>query len=388
MPSARAKAATTPSTRRSEASRISPASSRRRASTALRSRSTSPSSARPTIPGSRSIRNGSTGGRTAPSNTPRTRRRSTRTSSTSTSIAARFPRSGTRCATSCCSGHKRGVRDLPRRQPAHQADAVLGMDDPRGAGAISRRDLPRRGLHPAEGDEASRQGRLHAVLFLFHLAQHEGGADRISDRADDDRMPPHHAAELLREHARHQSDLPADERARRLPGAPRARRDARRQLRRLQRLRALRGDADPRQGGVPELREIRDQGVGLGPAGPHPPRHPASEPAPARASGAADLHQPELLQRLERQHPLLRQGDAGEGRLPALRREPRSAQRARRGFRGAALGVRASRRGGDRGGGSRHRRAFHLAGQGPAHASRSGRPALRDLAAHPHGAVH
>ena len=40
------------------------------------------------------------------------------------------------------------------------------------------RDLPRRGVHPAEGDEAARQARLHPVLFLLHLAEHEGRADR------------------------------------------------------------------------------------------------------------------------------------------------------------------------------------------------------------------
>ena len=75
----------------------------------------------------------------------------------------------------------------------------------------------------------------------------------------------------------------------------------------------------------PELREIRDQSLGLGPAGPHPSRYQALEQAQARAPGAAVLHEPHVLQRLERQHPLLRQGDAGEGRLPALRGEPRSA---------------------------------------------------------------
>ena len=44
------------------------------------------------------------------SSTPRTRPRSTRTSSTSTSTAMPCPRSGTRCATSCCSGSSRASR--------------------------------------------------------------------------------------------------------------------------------------------------------------------------------------------------------------------------------------------------------------------------------------
>ena len=61
-----------------------------------------------TIRGCASIPTGSTGGRTARSDTPRTRRRSTRTSSTSTSTPrARCRRCGWRCATSCCSGSSR-----------------------------------------------------------------------------------------------------------------------------------------------------------------------------------------------------------------------------------------------------------------------------------------
>ena len=67
------------------------------------------------------------------------------------------------------------------------------MDDPRGPGPPSRRDLPVRGLHPAEDDEAARQDRLHPVLHLLHLAQHQAGADRVHDRAD-----PRGAREYMR----------------------------------------------------------------------------------------------------------------------------------------------------------------------------------------------
>ena len=91
--------------------------------------------------------------------------------------------------------------DLPGRQPAHQAGAVLGMADPRCAGPSPRRDLPVGGVHPAEDDEAAGQGRLHPELFLFHLAQHQAGADRVSDRADPGRAEGIHAAELLRQYA-------------------------------------------------------------------------------------------------------------------------------------------------------------------------------------------
>ena len=104
MPSAARRAATTRSTPSSAPSTTFTGWSTPPTRTAWRSRSTSRSNARPTIRGSRNIRSGSTGARTAPSNTPRTRPRSTRTSSTSTSIGGRCPRSGTRCATWCCSG--------------------------------------------------------------------------------------------------------------------------------------------------------------------------------------------------------------------------------------------------------------------------------------------
>ena len=167
-----------------------PAGRRPRASTAWRSRSTSPSSARPTIPGSRSIRNGSTGGRTARSSSPRTRRRNTRTSSTSTSTAAPIPALWYALRDIVLFWADKGVRifrvDNPHTKPMPFWEWMIREVQDRYPG----RDLPRRGLHPAEGDEAARQGRLHAVLFLLHLAQHQGGADRLSDRADADGMPP------------------------------------------------------------------------------------------------------------------------------------------------------------------------------------------------------
>ena len=118
-----------------------------------------------------------------------------------------------------------GRQDLPGRQPAHQAGAVLGMDDPRGARPAPRRDLPGRGVHPPEDDEAARQGRLHPVLLVLHLAQHQGRADRVPDRADPGRAQGVHAAELLRQHARHQPGAPADQRPGGLPEPPGAGRD-------------------------------------------------------------------------------------------------------------------------------------------------------------------
>ena len=45
-------------------------------------------------------------------------------------------------------------------------------------GRDPRRDLPGRGVHPAEDDVPAGQDRLLPVLHLFHLAQHQGGAGR------------------------------------------------------------------------------------------------------------------------------------------------------------------------------------------------------------------
>ena len=67
---------------------------------------------------------------------------------------------------------------LPRRQPAHEAVRVLGVADRRGQGRAPRRDLPRRGVHAAEGDEPAREGGLHAVVHVLHVAQHRRRAAR------------------------------------------------------------------------------------------------------------------------------------------------------------------------------------------------------------------
>ena len=47
---------------------------------------------------------------------------------------------------------------VPRRQPAHEAGAVLGVADRRGARGVPRGDLPRRGVHAA-GDDDRRSPR-------------------------------------------------------------------------------------------------------------------------------------------------------------------------------------------------------------------------------------
>ena len=82
-------------------------------------------------------------------------------------------------------------------------------------------DLPRRGLHAPEGDVPAGQARLHPVLHLLHLAQHEVGARRVPDGADAapevGRVLP---AQLLAEHAGHPHRGPAARRPAGLHVAP------------------------------------------------------------------------------------------------------------------------------------------------------------------------
>nr|CCA79617.1 conserved hypothetical protein [blood disease bacterium R229] len=105
---------------------------------------------------------------------------------------------------------RRGRAAVPRRQSAHQAAAVLGMDDWRGARALSGCDLPVGGLHAAQGDVPAGQGGLLAVVHLLHVAPQQAGVHRLPDRADPHAGARVFPAALLRQHARYQSGVPAD----------------------------------------------------------------------------------------------------------------------------------------------------------------------------------
>ena len=177
-------------------------------------RSISPSSARPTIPGSASTRTGSPGGRTARSNTRRTRRRNTRTSSTSTSMRrARCRDLWVALCDVVLHWAGEGVRlfrvDNPHTKPLPFWEWMIAEV----RAPLSRRDIPGRGVYPAEGDVPSGQGRLLAILHLLHVAKHQEGAAGLSDRAVHDRaarlLPP----ALLRQHARHQPGISSKRRA-------------------------------------------------------------------------------------------------------------------------------------------------------------------------------
>ncbi len=133
-----------------------------------------------------------------------------------------------------------GRAGLPRGQPAHQATAVLGVADRRGALRAPRRDLPVGGLHPPREAEGARQGRLQPVLHVLHLEELAPRADRVHARAGLLRhagvLPP----ELLRQHAGHPQRVPRARRPARVRDAPRAGGHAVAHLRHLLGLRALR----------------------------------------------------------------------------------------------------------------------------------------------------
>ena len=137
--------------------------------------------ARPSV-GHASIPSGSTTAPTARSRTRRTRRRSTRTS-TRLNFWPERGRDRVALWEACQEIFEywieHGVRDLPRRQPAHEAVRVLGVDDPSRPRRAPRRGLPRRGVHAAAGDGEARRDRLHAELHVLHVADREVGAREL-----------------------------------------------------------------------------------------------------------------------------------------------------------------------------------------------------------------
>ncbi len=147
---------------------------------------------------------------------------------------------------------------LPRRQPAHEAGALLGVADRRGAPRPSGGDLPRRGVHAARDDDDAREVGLRAELHVLHVEEHALGAARVHGPAA--RLVGDLPAERVREHAGHPARVPATRRAARVRGAARARGHAVAGVRDLLRLRELRERAGARrQRGVPRLGEVRGE---------------------------------------------------------------------------------------------------------------------------------
>ncbi len=127
---------------------------------------------------------------------------------------------------------------LPRRQPPHQADPVLGVADRRGPAGAPGRRLPRRGVHAPCAHDDARKGRLQPVVHVLHVEEHEG-RDRRIRRAGPlvvGVLPAEHVAQ----HARHPPRVPPERRPCGVRGAARARRDAVPELRHLLGLRGLR----------------------------------------------------------------------------------------------------------------------------------------------------
>ncbi len=222
----------TRSTPNSARSTISSICGTRRPSTGWNSRSISPFNARRTIPGCASIRNGSTGGRTARSATPRTRRRNTRTSSMSISTPrARCPALWLALRDVVQFWVRAGRADLPRRQSAHQALAVLGMADRRDP----RRAIPDVMFLAEAFTRPKMMYRLAKIGFsqsYTYFTWRNTKAElteyltELTTTAPKRFLPP----AFLRQHAGHQPGLPADLRPRRLSDPRRAGGDAVRPL--------------------------------------------------------------------------------------------------------------------------------------------------------------
>ena len=226
-----------------------------------------------------------------------------------------------------CGAGRDGV---PRRQPAHEARALLGVADRRGARVAPGDRLPLGGLHAAVDDDAPREGRVLAVLHLLHVEEHEVGARGVRRAAPlvVDLPPP----EPVAEHAGHPPRAPADRRPAGVREQARPRDDPLADLRHLLRLRELRErPAALRERGVPALGEVRAARAGARRAAPA--ARAAAERAAARASrpdprGARAAH----VARDRERAPARLRADARRRRRP-LRRQPRPVRGARRGLR-------------------------------------------------------
>ena len=267
--------------------------------------------------------------------TPRIRRRSTRTSIRSTSRREDWQALWRELKSVFDYWIGAGRAHLPRRQSAHQAVRVLGMADR----ARCKRehpdvDLPRRGVHAAEGrctgwpSSASRSRtptspgatpRHELTEYFTELTQRPGA--RV--------LPP----QLLAEHAGHPARVPADRR-------PRRRSCARLVLaatlsRELRHLRpGLRADgaraARAGQRGISRLGEV--PAAALGPATRRQPApliarvnaHPPRQSGAAAATGSLRFH----ADRQRAAASATRRSTRTVDNVVARRRQPRSAPHA------------------------------------------------------------
>ncbi len=161
---------------------------------------------------------------------------------------------------------------VPGGQPAHEAVRLLGMAPGLVAIRVSRPDLLVRGVHAAPGDGAPGAYRLHPVLHVLHVAQHEMGARDVHDRAHPVRGGRLLPAQLVAEHAGHPERGAAVRRTGRLPFPARVGRHTELLLRHLRSGLRAAGAPAATSGlrGIPQVREVR--GPLVGPPEPAEPR--------------------------------------------------------------------------------------------------------------------
>src|SRR5262245_53729924 len=96
------------------------------------------------------------------------------------------------------------------------------MDDPRPQEETSGPHFLVRSLHAPEHHVLVGEARIHPVIYVFHLEEHQERTDGIPDRAHTDRRPRVFPPEFLAEHAGHSSRIPAAGRPSRVYGETRA----------------------------------------------------------------------------------------------------------------------------------------------------------------------
>ena len=262
------------------------------------------------------------------SSSPRTRRRSTRTSSTSTSTAAPCPRSGIELRDVVLFWVGHGVKifrvDNPHTKPIPFWEWLIREVNDRHpdviflAEAFTRpkmmKKLAKIGFQQSYTYFTWRNTKQELIAYVTELTGRDG------------RVLP---AELLRQHAGHQPVLSPDQR----PAGFIVRGTLAATLSSVYGLyngfELCEGTPMPGQGGISQLGEIRDQGLGLRPPRQHQGAHPQAQPHPAREPGALGLPQHPLPQRLERPDPVLCAADPREGQLRPRPRQPRSEATAR-----------------------------------------------------------
>ena len=185
-----------------------------------------------------STRSGSRPAPTGRSRTPRTRPRSTRTStrSTSTTTPTGSAREVLRVVRYWMDHGVRIFRvDNPHTKPVAFWEWLLA----RGPAHRPRRDLPVRGVHPAGDDARPRRWSASTSPTRTSPGATPSGSSRstCSELSHETRR---HAAEPLRQHARHPARVPPVRRSGRRSHPRRPRRHRRADLGRLRRLRALR----------------------------------------------------------------------------------------------------------------------------------------------------